>query len=165
MTNAAHTALPAATQEAEPAAMSPGMLVLRGLLASGAAVLAGLVVTYLVRVTVNANAFENAGSVSEGYANSGALSAGFCIATLLAVLVLHLLQRVSTRPFTVFSVIMMLGYLAFLGISFTSGLTDSQLGGQLLVGVLMMGVIAVLASWATGVSMDDLIAPRKATQT
>ena len=90
MTDTAHTTLPTAAKHARrpvmPMSMSPGMLLLRGLVAAGVAVLAGLAITYLVRVMLNADAFQSAGSVNgAGFPNSGALSAGIAIATLLAV--------------------------------------------------------------------------------
>ena len=151
----ARTAVPAAPPKAGPAALAPGTVLMRALLASFAALMAGLVITFIVRSTLNANAFQNAGQATEGFPNSGALSVGIIVATLLAVAVLYLLPRVTTRPFTVFAVIMTLGYLAFLGVSFTSDLTNSQIGGQLLVCVPLAIVIAGLASWASGVPMDD----------
>ena len=150
-----NTALRPARPGVGHAALSPGTVLIRALLASGAALMAGLVLTYIVRSTLNANAFQNAGQATEGFPNSGALSVGIIVATLLAVAVLYLLPRVTTRPFTVFAVIMTLGYLAFLGVSFTSDLTNSQIGGQLLVCVPLAIVIAGLASWASGVPMDD----------
>ncbi|MFC1414726.1 hypothetical protein ACEZCY_36790 [Streptacidiphilus sp. N1-12] len=162
---AAHTAptaakAPTAPPAARPgvggyAALSPGTVLMRALLASGAALMAGLVLTYLVRQTLNANAFQDAGQVNEGFPNSGALSVGIIVATLLAVAVLYLLPRVTNYPFGFFALIMTLGYLAFLGVSFTSTLTDSQIAGQLLVCGLLAIVIAIVASWASGVPMDD----------
>jgi hypothetical protein len=152
MTDTAHSSLPTATQAAQHPAMAPGLLALRALLASGVAVMAALAITYVVRATLNANAFESAGTTSgAGAPNSGALSAGVCIATLLAVVVLELLRRVSPRPFAAFSVVMALAYLAFFGVSATSGLTASQIAGQLLVCLPLAVVIGALASWATGV--------------
>jgi hypothetical protein len=159
MTDTAHTTLPTAAKHARrpvmPMSMSPGMLLLRGLVAAGVAVLAGLAITYLVRVMLNADAFQSAGSVNgAGFPNSGALSAGIAIATLLAVVVLEMLGRVTPRPFTAFAAIMALGYLAFFGVSATSGLAASQIAGQLLVALPLAVVIMALASLATGIQPD-----------
>ncbi|QMU78028.1 hypothetical protein GXW83_22335 [Streptacidiphilus sp. PB12-B1b] len=154
MIDTAHTALPNAAPGTRRPSWSPALVMTRGLLASGVAVMAGLAITYLVRVMVNVNAFENSDSINSGFPNTGALSAGVCIATLLAVGVLYLLGRVSPRPFAAFAVIMGLSYLAFLGVSVTSGLTASQISGQLLVCLPLAVVIAGLASWATGIHPD-----------
>lgn len=149
MIDTTHTALPAGRPQTQRPAMSPGLVLLRALLASGVAILAGLTLTYLVRVTLNLNAFQDTGSV--GFPNSGALSAGICITTLLAVVVLELLLRVTPHAFGALAAIMALGYLAFLGVSVTGNLTASQITGQLLVGIPLAMVITVLAAWAVGV--------------
>jgi len=154
MTTIPHTNLPVSAPVARRPTMSPGLVLVRGLLAAVAGLFAGLAITYMIRVMLNVDAFENSAAINQGFPNSGALSAGVVIATLLAVLVLYLLGRVSPRPFAVFSVVLALGYCAFLGVSMTSGLTASQITGQLLVCLPLAVVIAALASWATGVHPD-----------
>jgi hypothetical protein len=149
MIDTAHTAAPAS--RARHPVLPPGAVLVRGLAASAVAIGAAFTITYLVRVLFNANAFEDAGGSGSGFPNSGALSVGVLVATLLAVLVLQLLQRVTDRPFAAFAVVLALGYLAFFGVSATSSLTASQIAGQLLVALPLAAVIAGLASWATGV--------------
>jgi hypothetical protein len=157
MIDTSHTAaLPSASPVGRRPVMAPGIVLLRGLIAAGAAIMAGLSLTYMIRVMINLDAFQNpSAAYTSGFPNSGAVSAGVCIATLLAVAVLQLLQRVTPRPFEAFLVIMGLGYLAFFGVSVTSSLTGSQIAGQLLVCLPLAVVIAALASWATGVHPGD----------
>ncbi|MBC3841013.1 hypothetical protein GXW82_14185 [Streptacidiphilus sp. 4-A2] len=78
--------------------MAPGIVLLRGVLAIGAAILAVLAITPIIRDMLNVNAFQDGTSVNGGFPNSGALSAGVGIATLLAIVVLQLLQRVTPQP-------------------------------------------------------------------
>jgi len=145
---------PTAAPVAQRPTMSPGILLLRALLACAAAVLAALSITLVIRAVLNVDAFQDAGAISEGFPNSGALSVGVITATLLAVLVLQLLLRFSPKPFAAFLGVMTLGYLAFLGVSVTSNLTRSQITGQLIVCLGLAAVITVLASWVTGVGPD-----------
>jgi len=155
MIDTAHTARPTAAPQARPPAMSPGLVLTRALLACAVAITAGLTITYLARVTLNLDAFQNPGTTG-GFPNSGALTVGIIVATLLAVVVLELLRQVSPRPFAAFAVIMALGYVAFFCVSafVTSGLTASQIAGQLVVCLPLAIVIAALASWTTGVYPD-----------
>ena len=156
MIDTTHTPLPTAPPGPRPPAMSPGLVLLRALLASGVAVLAGLSITYLVRVMLNLDAFQNPDVAYTGFPNSGALTVGIITATLLAVAVLEVLSHVSPRPFLAFLAVLGLGYVLFFCLSafVIPGLTASQIAGQLVACLPMAMVIAFLASWVTGVHPD-----------
>ena len=136
--------------------MSPGILALRVLIALATAIMAGFVITYLVRSMLNLDAFQNAGQSQGGFPNSGALTVGIITATLLAVVVLELLERTVPRPLPVFAAIMALGWVAFFAVTAAGSLTGSQMAGQILVCLGLTAVIGLLASWATG-TLPDLL--------
>ncbi|MGK4582359.1 hypothetical protein [Kitasatospora sp. HPMI-4] len=127
----------------------PGVVWFRALIAAGFAVLAALALTILIRGFLGLDAFESPSAAHEGDdPNTGALSAGVFVATLLAVVVLQVVQRVSERPAQVFLGVLAAAYVAFLLVTLFSDLTPSQKSGQLLVGLALAVIIAMLAGWA-----------------
>ena len=156
MADTAHHALPAASAKTRPPGLSPGVIVARTLLVCGIAVFAGLTLTYLVRVMLNLDAFQNPDVAYTGFPNSGALTVGIITATLLAVAVIEVLRQATPRPAAAFAIVMALGYVAFFGVTaFTSnGLTPSQIAGQLVVCLPLAFVIGLLALWATGLNPE-----------
>ncbi len=156
MINSTHTRLPASGTRTRRPAMSPGTLAVRALTACAAAIAAGFVITYLVRSMLNLDAFQNADQTGGGgFPNSGALTVGIITATLIAVVVLELLERSVPRPLPAFAAIMTLGYVVFFAVTAAGSLTSSQMAGQMLVCLPLAAVIGLLAIWAVG-SLSEL---------
>ncbi len=156
MIDSTHTHLTASGTRTQRPAMSPGTLAVRALAACAGAIAAGFVITYLVRSMLNLDAFQDGAQTGGGgFPNSGALTVGVITATLIAVVVLELLERSVPRPLPVFAAIMTLGYVAFFAITAASSLTGSQMAGQMLVCLPLAAAIGVLAVWAVG-SISEL---------
>ena len=156
MIDSTHSHLPASGTLARRPAMSPGTLAVRALTACAGAIAAGFVITYLVRSMLNLDAFQDGAQTGGGgFPNSGALTVGVITATLIAVVVLELLERSVPRPLPVFAAIMTLGYVVFFAVTAAGSLTGSQMAGQMLVCLPLAAVIGLLAIWAVG-SISEL---------
>lgn len=121
----------------------------RAVLAGGFAILAAVTITMFLRGMTNLLAFENTTTLDDGVTNLGALCAGVFTATLLAALVLYVLQMRTPRAFEAFLVVLGLSYVAYLLVTVLGSLSGSQRAGNLVATLLFAGVIAVLAGWAT----------------
>ena len=129
--------------------LSPATVCARAVIAGGFAILVTVVITMFVRGLTNLMAFESSRTLDDGVANLGALCAGVFTATLVAALVLYLLQTRTERAFEAFLVVLGLSWIAYLLVTVLGGLSGSQRAGNIVASLLFVPVIAALAGWAT----------------
>lgn len=132
---------------------SPSSLWIRGVVAACGAILAAIPIVLLARSFLNLDSFEGQGG--EGNPGMGAVSAGAFTVTLLLVLVLHVLLRVSSQPFVALNVVMVLGFLVYAGVTLGSGQTPSEMYGSIIAAVPLAVIIRLLVGWAGHGSLGE----------